>query len=73
MLKVNDRSRGEFIANGKPARSLTPPRVAKEIPRLPLQRALMERTKELHCLQQIEAIVHANTGALTASFRTWWR
>ncbi len=64
MLKVNDRSRGEFIANGKPARSLTPPRVAKEIPRLPLQRALMERTKELHCLQQIEAIVHANTGGI---------
>ncbi len=62
MLKLNDRSRGEFVANGKPASSLPPLRVAKKIPRLPLQRALMERTKELHCLQQIEAIVHANTG-----------
>lgn len=64
MLKMNDRSRGEFAANAKPAGPLTPPRVAKEIPRLPIQRALTERTKELHCLQQIEAIVRANLGGI---------
>jgi hypothetical protein len=64
MLKMNDRSRGEFVAGGRPASALTPPRVANEIPRLPLQLALMERTKELHCLQQIEAIVRANPGGI---------
>jgi|GEM_PF-4904026 len=64
MLKMNDRSRGELVANGTPASPLAPPVVAKEIPRLPIQLALMERTKELHCLQQIEVIVRANQGGI---------
>ncbi|WP_255147236.1 HD-GYP domain-containing protein [Synechococcus sp. ATX 2A4] len=31
---------------------------------LPIQQALKERTKELHCLQQIEQIVRANAGGI---------
>lgn len=64
MLKMNDRSRGELVPSGEPASPLAPPVVAKEIPPLSIQLALMERTKELHCLQQIEAIVSANQGGI---------